>query len=861
MTLPTTSSFEKLCLRIGTPGESYVLLTVYRPGSAATSPHFFEELAAILESLVVHGCPVIIGGDFNIHVDVTDDRDAIRLNELLSSFDLVQHVSEATHKYGRTLDLVIAASEVGISSVSVDPPCLSDHGLVSCRIPARRLAAQNSTRFVRSWQKVDRPSFFDAIKNSSLANPSTTASAEELFSAYDSVLREIADRFAPLHSIKSRLHPLSPWFDSECRTIRRKCRRLENVYRRTKTLDDRLAWTISVRLKHEAFRKKENMYWTNRIAHESGKPSKLWKSLSKILRRDKDSNCKSAPTTLSAEEFLKFFENKVAGVRASTAGKPPPTTSNPTQSSFVTFRNLSADEVRKIILDSPTKSCALDPIPTFLLKESIEVLLPFITAMCNASLDEGHLPISQRHAIVTPLLKKPSLDAGELKNYRPVSNLTFMSKVVERMVSGQLIEYMNSCDLMPTLQSAYRRHHSTETALLRVISDILGAIDNGKVTLLGLLDLSAAFDTVDHSILLDRLRIAFGMDGVVLDWITSFLKDRTQQVYYLGKLSSIGQLDCSVPQGSALGPLLFLLYTSDLFQEIEKQGFGVHSYADDTQIYVSVPASDAASAVEHFKECVKCIDSWMGSNRLKLNTDKTQVIWIGTRQQLEKIHVSELLIGSDTISTSSKVSDLGVLIDDQLKMSDQISSLCRSCFFQLRQIRSIKRSLTTDSRISLVNAFVSSRLDYCNSLFYGINKGLLTKLQHIQNAAARLISGARKYDHVTPVLKQLHWLPVRQRVSFKIAVLVYKCLHGLARSYLVRDCVPVSTVQGRRQLRSAANLELVVPRTRTKTFGERTFAVSAPLVWNSLPLELRSPDISLLDFRKNLKTFLFATNC
>ena len=203
--------------------------------------------------------------------------------------------------------------------------------------------------------------------------------------------------------------------------------------------------------------------------------------------------------------------------------------------------------------------------------------------MCNASLLEGHLPVSQRHAIITPLIKKSNLDATDVKNYRPVSNLTFASKVVERLVSERLVGFLQENNLMPVEQSAYRKHHSTETALLRVISDLLSSMDKQEVTLLGLLDLSAAFDCVDHDILLTRLERTFGITGSVLNWIRSFLLDRTQQVTFRGQLSAIMKLIYGVPQGSVLGPLLFLLYTAELLDIIKKEDMKAHSYADDTQ--------------------------------------------------------------------------------------------------------------------------------------------------------------------------------------------------------------------------------------------------------------------------------------
>jgi hypothetical protein len=457
---------------------------------------------------------------------------------------------------------------------------------------------------------------------------------------------------------------------------------------------------------------------------------------------------------------------------------------------------------------------------------------------------------------VTSLLKKPSLDPDELKNFRPVSNLTFVSKVVERLVSEQITEYLQEHNLMPRLQSAYRRNHSTETALLRVISDLLAAMDHQQVSLLGLLDLSAAFDCVDHSILIERLEKTFGIRGTALSWITSFLADRTQQVSFGGRLSAIGRLICGVPQGSVLGPLLFILYTAGIFDLVAAHGLSAHSYADDTQVYVSISAANAPAAVDRFAQCVERLNDWMSSNRLKMNAEKTQVVWIGTRQQLAKVDIGELQLMSATISFSTTVSDLGVLVDDQLSMADHVAALCRSCFFQLRQLRAVRDSLTEDAAKTLVSAFIGSRLDYCNSLLVGINEGLLDRLQRVQNAAARLVTGTRKYDHITPVLSALHWLPVRQRIVYKIALLMYKCVHGLAPPYLVADCVALSSLPGHAHLRSAAELKVFRRPTKTTT-GQRAFAYCGPNIWNSLKLRLRDPALSIEQFRRELKTFLF----
>ena len=242
----------------------------------------------------------------------------------------------------------------------------------------------------------------------------------------------------------------------------------------------------------------------------------------------------------------------------------------------------------------------------------------------------------------------------------------------------------------------------------------------------------------------------------------------------------------------------------------------------------------------------------------QVNSEKTQVMWLGTRQQLAKVDINVLQLSSAKILTTTTVVDLGLTIDSRLTMSDHIAAVRRSCFFQLRQLRAVRRSLTTETTKVLIHAFVSGCLDYCNSLLAGVGSGLIQQLQSVQNAAARLVMGLHKFDHITQVLRELHWLPVRKRIDYKVALLVFKCLHGLAPSYLADDCRLVSSIVGRRQLRSASTCCLHVPRTCT-AIGSRSFAVYGPTIWNRLPADLRCSDLSINTFAARLKTVLMDT--
>ena len=226
-----------------------------------------------------------------------------------------------------------------------------------------------------------------------------------------------------------------------------------------------------------------------------------------------------------------------------------------------------------------------------------------------------------------------------MANYRPVSNLTFVSQVTERAVASQLNEYLVANDLLPRYQSAYRKRYSTEKAMLRVWWDVLMAADRRQVTLLGLLDLQVC---VDHDILLQRLQFGLGLSDVVLGWIQSFLTNRMQLVTFNGQLSSKQSVLFGVPQGSVLGPLLYLLYTAELEQLILRHGLHIHQYADDSQVYISVPVSDVQVAVHSFVVCVHHLNEWMRASRLRLNPTKTQVMWLGSGHQLKHVNISDI---------------------------------------------------------------------------------------------------------------------------------------------------------------------------------------------------------------------------
>jgi hypothetical protein len=338
-----------------------------------------------------------------------------------------------------------------------------------------------------------------------------------------------------------------------------------------------------------------------------------------------------------------------------------------------------------------------------------------------------------------------------------------------------------------------------------------------------------AFDTVDHTTLLRRLAVSYGLGGSVLAWFSSYLTGRKQCVRRGAYRSTQTDLLSGVPQGSVLGPILFLLYTADLLQLVERHDLHPHLYADDTQIYGFCSPETALQLQQRTSACVDDVAAWMRSNRLQLNAVKTEVLWCASSRRLYQVPGVPLRVGADNVTPVDSVRDLGIYIDSGVTMRTHIIRTASSCFAILRQIRSIRRSVSRSVLQTLVVSLVLCRLDYGNATLTGLPRHLIDRLQSVLHAAARLIFAKRKHEHVTPLLRDLHWLRVPERIEYKLALLVFRCLHGMAPSYLADDIQRVADLDGRRRLRSAMTAALVVPPTRRSILGDRAFLVFCSL--------------------------------
>ena len=872
-------SFEYAAAKLALYQRPLLLISLYRlkyfPRTNTLVPLslFLEEFQSLLESLQMVSEDIIVAGDFNLHFE-KNTKTIDNFSQLVSIFNLSQGVSGPTHNAGHTLDLVL------FNNVSVVDYDLCVHSCIYFDI--------NSS--VQTDGLQPEPSTFRKIKEINLANfkedlnsklqvisPTSNLELPDLVGSFNNILSNILNKHAPLmeKNPKNISHPM--WFDGEFLDLRRQRRHAEKVWR-TSRLEIHREIYVNLRTKVAdlSIIKRQN-YLSNRIENSSNSLRDLFNICHNLLGNESNyvlPDLYNGDTDKIAGHFSKYFNEKIVNIRNNIeldnvpslggnqtlnycydiknddfefSDSKPHALASESHSLLFELSPTTEDEIRSILKGSGVKTGMLDPLPTALMKISLESLIPVLVTIVNKSLTSGSMN-GLKDSFILPLLKETGLDPDDLKNYRPITNLSFLSKLIERVVLDRLNTHMSANNLHIPNQSGYKKGHSCETLLLKITNDILVGIDKNNATVVLLLDLSAAFDTVDHNKLIHILSSEIGLRGTCLKWFKSFLTGRSQRVRAGNSLSDDTELEFGVPQGSVLGPVLFNIYMRSLYQLVMKYGFDIQGYADDNQLYSNFHIDVQYHTLRvKIPQIFSIVTSWMKTHFLKLNPSKSELIIFHTPATEPFICISRVyLTPGINLTTLPHVKLLGVKLDTSLNYDTHITSLLRSTYNLLRNVANVRIFLTTTHIKTLVNAIIVSKLDYCNSLLYGISSYNINRLQVLQNSAARVIYGRKKREHASDILNELHWLRVDARIHFKLLCTVYKCLHDANSPPYLKSLLtfkyPIPKI-------------LSVPRTHT-TFADRAFSVAGPKLWNALPIDIRL-STTLDNFKSSLKTYFF----
>jgi Reverse transcriptase (RNA-dependent DNA polymerase) len=822
---------EFLFVEVSVFNEKVLLCVVYRLPKIG----FLSDLENHFSTLLPNYRHVLIMGDFNANLIPNTPSDGSRqLRNILKSLGLSALPLKPTFHTSTSeslLDLIIVPDTnkvLNFGQVSI--PGISNHDLLFISLQIKTPKPKPQFFRCRNFRTFNENDFIDDASLIPWSDITRYNTVNEKVLFFNNHLIQLYDRHANYKNIRVKHRP-SPWMSNEVRSLmaRRDC-----AYRRYKKNKS----SIELQEAYKSLRNKTKQTIRNaKIRHafsvfEVGDPKKIWSQVKEMGLGN--SRNKENQLSVSLDDLNKHFVS--CGIYDSTPDStcPPPTLANRVIPPFH-FKLVDSKEVYQCIRTAKPNSKGTDDIPLSLIKRPafLSVIMPALLNIFNSSLLNGEFPECWKSALVRPLPKSTSPKGPA--DYRPISLLPALSKVLERLVHKQVSDHIAKYDLSDRYQSGFKKGHSTCTALLKVLDDARQAMDSKKVTLLILLDFSKAFNAVDFDILLSILS-TFSFSDTPLAWFRSYLQGRTQLVSFKNQRSSPLHLQNGVPQGSVLGPLLFSLYINNLPQVLIHSKH--HLFADDFQIYCHSSVKDLPLAVSRMNSDLEKINIWAKNHCLQINPIKTQAIIIGYPRLLSQIRPSnlpQLSLDTTPIKFVKKVKYLGITINERLTWTDQVNETCGRVFRALHSLRRLKASLPRTIRKLLVQSLILPYLDYCDAIYTDITDDLSSRLDRALNACIRFIFDLRKDDHVTEYYRALSWFRAKDRRHSHLLRLVHSLIRNRNPPYLSEGFQFLNNSSTR------SELTLLTPLHRTTAYN-KSFVVSGCRAWNALPVDIRRLD-------------------
>lgn len=795
---------------------------------------YFSLLETELENLLSDYNRLLIVGDFNTCM-ISNDSRSRKLRSMIDSTNLnLLDLSPThhTHTNDTLLDLILTTDTYLVSTHGqISAPAFSHHDLiyasVKIKVPKIKPLSLNQRNFKR--MNVSQLESDAAAVDWMIIEQLDTVDQKVDFITKNILC--LFDRHAPVRPVKLKHQP-TPWFNDSIRKARLKRDRAFRKYKSNRTEEN---WVLYKKLRNRCnllCRSAKRRHIAEQI--ELSTPAGIWKLL------------RSLGIGKPTHQDLKLpFDVNVLNKHFSTSDRLDQISKDSTlleiacmprpDISPFEFLPISQDTIQKTALSLKSKAMGNDDIGRIMILHILDHILPALTHIVNWSLDTGQYPDQWRKALVIPLPKVPN--PVLLNQFRPISILPFLSKVIESVVHKQVSEYLVRSSLLNPFQSGFRPGHSTTTALLKVTEDIRKSMENAQITILVLIDFSNAFNAVNHDLLL-AIFSHLHFSPNVITWFSSYLMERRQAIRTGQTVSDWCELEAGVPQGGILSPLLFSIFINMLSKYLHCQ---YHFYADDLQLYQHCSTDNVSSTIASLNADLTHLLSWSKRYGIQVNPSKCQAIVIGSSRQLSKLKLSiypPLHYNNCIIPFTQTVKNLGILVDSNLNWTAQVKEVSRKFFASLHSILRFKYFLPINTKISLVNSLLLPILDYADVCYLNITEEHLNKLDRLLNAGIRFIYGLRKYDHVSVYRKKLKWLPIRERRNYRILGLLYSILFDrYSPEYLTKEFNFVADSHAL-NLRSTNSLRLLMPVHKTN-FVDNSFGVTAVRLWNQLPLNIK----------------------
>ena len=648
--------------------------------------------------------------------------------------------------------------------------------------------------------------------------------------------------------MKSKKRKFIPWFSKDLENLiveKQKRLKLSRLY--GSPSDKNLVKMLSnkiTRLK----RKCKKAYYTEKLQQYEGEPQKMWKVLKEVTQTEKKPN-NTEPEFIdqkTVNQFNSFFATVGSEIQRRLNIKER--INRVAVTGQFKFKEENEESIVKLIdrikIDVAVGS---DDINARLLKDAKYIIAETLTKLVNISYKTNTFPSCMKKATVIAIHKKESID--DPSNYRPLSILSTVSKVFERSATDQLVQYLENNKLLSKIQHAYRKNHSTTTCLSEVVNYIYKENDNGNIVGLASLDLSKAFDSIHHNLLIEKLA-KLGLANSSLGWCQSYLQERTQKTKFKNFTSTEETVTSGVPQGSILGPILFICFTNDM-PEIFKN-CKVMSYADDTQLLVS--AKSSTQLKKKLENLIQTAQKWYTENSLLLNASKTEVMLITKRKNKDKFEIEITEDGRQKrIKLKSEIKVLGVWLDEELNWNSQVNAVNKKARYAAINLNRVNQLLPFKSRMTLYNCLVASHFNYADTVWAGCSSYNQGKLQRTQNMAAKSMLGLKRRESSELALKSANLLNLNDKRKIHEAVYIQK---GLAGKLPIAISEEYKHHLSLKNNRSADRMLLTIPKHKSQHY-ENSPLYRTIKTWNSIPQNIK--DAATSTFKQTYQKHL--QNC
>ena len=837
-------NLENLCIEIRKPhSKSFIVATWYKPPNALVGVFSeFETLIGKLDSLNVE---YYLLGDLNCDIAASRfdniTRKLINITDVYGLTQLITEPTRVTETTATLIDLIFTNSPDKIVCSGVRHIGISDHSLVFAyrKLSTNGIRKGHSSIICRNFKHFNREKFRNDIASQDWDCINRFSDPNDMWNVWKELFLTIANKHAPLRTIRVRARG-SPWITSELKKQMRDRDALKVKAIQSRDPNDWLNFKKQRNIVNNKIMLAKQAYYQNTLNERKGDSKKTWQIINELTSRKsgkisvKELKVNGYSIT-NPVDLANEFNNHFATIGPKLAEDIPCSNNN----SYLNYLNNTVESFQfrytttKIVFSllkklNKSKSAGLDKISARLILECADLICTPLCCIFNQSLSLGVFPDDLKCARVTPLFKDGERD--DLNNYRPISVISVVAKVFEKIVYDQLYAYLSDHEIICKKQSGFRSIHSTVTALLEATDSWALNIDQKKINAVVFLDLKKAFDTVNHEILLSKLK-NYGILDNSYNWFESYLDNRAQKCFVNGSLSKTLSLSCGVPQGTILGPLLFLLYINDLPNCLMRSE--PRMYADDTHLtYAGETTEDIQSSLNHDLENVK---NWLIANKLTLNMTKTEFMLIGSRQKLQTLaNPPKPIINGTPIKQVTTAKSLGVLIDNNLNWSSHIDKLTKKLASGIGAIKRVRHLVPQATLHTMYSTLVQPHFDYCNVVWGNCGVTLQDKLQKLQNRAARVLTFSSYDENAKKLFKILSWKNLAYQRHIALTTMVYKCLHGLAPEYLCNKFTNRKPVYDLRDSERKINVPL--PRTN---YYKNSFSYRGAVAWNSLPRDAR----------------------